>query len=60
MKILEQFDWTDTLLTETEKQAVKDILVDYHDIFARHRMEIGMNTEFKMKITPKDNAAVYS
>ena len=35
-----RFDWTDTLLTETEKQAVEDILVEYHDIFPRHRMDI--------------------
>ena len=43
-KFLKGFDWTDTLLTETEKQAIEDILVEYHDIFARHRMNIGMNT----------------
>ena len=36
-----RFDWTDTLLTETEKQAIEYILVDYHDIFARHRIHIG-------------------
>ena len=59
-KFLKRFDWTDTLLTEMEKQAIEDILVDYHDIFARHRMDIGMNTEFKVKLTPKDNKAVYS
>ena len=27
-EFLERFDWTDTLLTETEKQAVEDILVE--------------------------------
>ena len=59
-EFLERFDWTDTLLTQTEKQAVEDILVEYHDIFARHRMDIGMNTEFKVKLTPKDKKAVYS
>ena len=57
-KFLKRFDWTDTLLTETEKQAIEDILVEYHVIFARHRMDIGMNTEFKVKLTPKDNKAV--
>ena len=57
-KLLKRFDWTDTLLTETEKKAIEDILVDYHDIFARHRMENGMNTEFKVKLTPKDDKAV--
>ena len=35
-KFLKRFDWTDTLLTETEKPAIEDILVNYHDIFARH------------------------
>ena len=43
MKFLKRFDWTDTLLTETEKHAVEKILVECHDIFARHRMDIVMN-----------------
>ena len=60
IEFLKRFDWTDTLLTETEKQAVEDILVEYKDIFARHRMDIGMNTEFKVKLTPKDDKAYYS
>ena len=60
MEFLKRFDWTDTMLTETEKQAVEDILVEYHDIFARHRMDIGMNTEFKVKLRPKDDKAFYS
>ena len=59
-KFLKRFDWTDTLPTETEKQAIEDILVEYHDIFARHRMDIGLNTEFKVKLTPKDDKTVYS
>ena len=58
MEFLKRFDWTDTVLTETEKQAVEDFLVEYHDIFARHRMDIVMNTEFKVKLTPKDDKAV--
>ena len=59
-KFLKRFDCTDTLLNETGKQAIEDILVEYHDIFARHRMDIGMNTEFKVKLTPKDDKAIYS
>ena len=60
MEFLKRFDWTDTLLTETEKQAVEDILVEYHNILARHRMDIWMNTDFKVKLSPKDDKAVYS
>ena len=59
-KFLKRFDWTDTFLTQTEKQAIEDFLVDYQYIFARDRVDIGMNTEFKVKLTPKDDKAVYS
>ena len=41
------------------KQSIEVFLVDYHDIFARHRMDLGMNTEFKLKLTPKDDKVVY-
>ena len=47
-------------LQNRKKQAIEDILVEYHNIFARHRMDIGMNTEFKVKLTPKNDKAVYS
>ena len=60
MKLLKRFDWTDLLLTATEKRAVENILVKYHDIFARHRTDIGMNTELKVRLKPKDDKAVYS
>ena len=59
-KFFKPFDRTDRLQTETEKQALEDILVNYLDIFARHRMDIGKNTEFEMKLTPKDDKTVYS
>ena len=59
MKLLRRFDWTDRLLTEAEKYAFGKILVEYHDIFARHRMDIGLNMEFKVRLTPKDDRAVY-
>ena len=59
-KFLKRFDWKDTLKTETAKQAIEDILVNYHDIFARHRMDIGMNTELELKLTPKDDKTVDS
>ena len=62
IEFLKRIDWTwtDTLLNENEKHAVEDILVEYHDIFARQRMDIGMNTEFKVRLTPKNNKAAYS
>ena len=32
----------------------------FHDIFARHRFDIGINTEFKLQLTPLDNRPAYS
>ena len=60
MKNLKRFDWTDTLLTETKKNALENVQAEYHDMFARQIMDIEMNTEFKVKLTSKDDNAVYS
>ena len=32
----------------------------FHDIFARHRFDIGINTEFKVQLTLLDNRPAYS
>ena len=59
-KVLERFDWTSTLLKENKKPANEVLLVDCDDIFATHSMDIGMNKRFNVKLTPKDEEAVYS
>ena len=59
MKILKRFDCTDIPLKETQKHAAENNLVEYHDIIARHRMDIGMNTEFKKRLIVKDDKTVY-
>ena len=48
-KFLKRLDWTDTLLTEAEKQAIEDILVEYHDIFARHKTQNGYWDEHRVQ-----------
>ena len=57
---LENFDWSDTTLTLFERQNVGEPLVEFHDIFARHRFDIGTNREFKVKLTPNDDRPAYS
>ena len=59
-QLLSNFDWTDSILQPDAKQAVEDLLVECHDIFARHRFDIGTNTEFKVKLTPSENKRAYS
>ena len=59
-KFLENFDWKDSTLTPEEKEKIEELLVEFHDIFARQRFDIGMNEEFKVKLTPKDDSPAYS
>ena len=57
---LSNFDWSDTTLSPVERQEIEEILVEFHDIFARHRFDIGINREFKVKLTPNDDRPAYS
>ena len=59
-QFLSNFDWTDSTLQSDAKQAVENLLVEFHDIFERHRFEIGLNTEFKVQLTPLDNRLAHS
>ena len=59
-QFLSNFDWTDSNLQLEAKQVVGNLLVEFHDIFARHRFDIGINTEFKVQLTPIDNRPAYS
>ena len=51
-QILSNFDWTDSTLQQDAKQAVENLLVEFHEIFARHSFDIGINAEFKVQLTP--------
>ena len=59
-QFLSNFAWTDSTLQPEAKQAVENLLVEFHDIFARHRFDIGINTEFKVQLTLLDNRPAYS
>ena len=57
---LDNFDWSDTTLNLFGRQKVEELLVEFHDIFARHRFDIGTNREFKVKLTPNDDRPAFS
>ena len=59
-QFLSIFDWTYSTLQLDAKQAVEDLLVEFHDIFARHRFDIRIKTEFKVQLTLLDNKPAYS
>ena len=48
------------MLQPDEFACIEDLLVEFHDIFARHRFDIGMNEEFTVKLNPEDDSPAYS
>ena len=59
-QFLANFDWADLTLNSTEIAQIEELLIEFHDIFARHRFDIGTNDYFKVKLTPKDDSPANS
>ena len=59
-KFLGNFDWKDSMLQQHEIRQIETLLVEFHDIFARHRFDIGVKEKFTVKLTPKDESPAYS
>ena len=59
-KFLSNFDWKDSMLQQHEIKQLEALLVQFHNIFARHRFDIGVNEEITAKLTPKDESPAYS
>ena len=57
---LANFDWSKSILTENQRHQVEELLIKFHDIFARHRLDIGGNDSFKIKLTPEHDRAMYT
>ena len=57
---LKNFSWDDSILNEQKQQIIEALLVKYHIIFAGHRLDIGINTDFKIKLLPKHDDPVYA
>ena len=55
-QFLTNFDWTESMLQPADIARIEDLFVEFHDIFARHRIDIGKNEDFKVKLTPKDDS----
>ena len=56
---LANVDWKDSTLTPGKIERVDEILVEFHDIFERHRFDIGLNEVSKVKLTPKESSPAY-
>ena len=48
------------MLQPNEIANIEKLLVEFHDIFARHRFHKGTNEEFKVELTPKNDSPACS
>ena len=56
---LGKFNWEGTILNAQERARLEELLVEYNDIFSRHRWDIGGNSEIKVKLTPEHDEPVF-
>ena len=56
---LQQFHWSRSALTAEQTQEMQKLLVEYRDIFAKHRFDVGYITELKVKLTRDHDLPVY-
>ena len=59
-QFLSNFESADSTLQPEAKQAVADLLLEFREIFALNRFDIGIDTEFKAQLTPLNNRPAYS
>ena len=58
-KLRLKFNWDESLVNEDKKTKVEHLGANYLSVFATHRLHIGINTEFKVKITPQREKPVF-
>ena len=58
-EFLKKFSWDTCALNNDQKEELEEFLVEYHDVFAKHRFDVGYNTELKIKLTPEHPLPVY-
>ena len=48
------------MLQQHEIKRIESLLVKFHDIFARHRLAIGIKEEYTVELIPKNISPAYS
>ena len=56
---LKQFDWSKSSSNAAQIAEMQNLLLEYYDIVAKHRFDVGYNTELKVKLTPAHDLPVY-
>ena len=59
-KLLSVLKWTESQTMGTDRENLEATIVEFNVIFARRRLDIDMNTQFKVSLTPKHDKPVYT
>ena len=59
-KFLHMFQWEGSQTKGDDRKQLEQTTIEYNDIVVRHRLDIGINNSFKVKLTPKDERPIYT
>ena len=59
LEFSKKISWDTCVLNADAKRQLEEFLVEYHDVFAKYRFDVGYNTELKIKLTPVHPLPVY-
>ena len=58
-EFLNKFNWKNSEFTKIERKKMENLLIKHHKTFARHRLDLGKNTDCLVKLTPEHEKPIY-
>ena len=59
LELFKKFSWDICVLNADQKRQLEEFLIEYHEVFAKTRFDVGLNTELKIKLTFEHPFPVY-
>ena len=59
LEFLKKISRDTCVLNTDQKKQLEDFLVEYYDVFAKHRLDVAYNTELKIKLTHEHPLPLY-
>ena len=59
LEFFKNFSWETCVLNADQKKQHEEFSVEYHDVFAKHRLDVGYKTELKIKLLTEHPLPVY-
>ena len=59
LEFVKNFSCDTCVLKADQKRQLEEFPVEYHEVFAKHRFDVGCNTELKIKLTPEQPLPIF-